>query len=109
MHRAPSSTSRRKRRVARTAGFTVVVLTGFLAAAIAAGAAVETGVHAVITVGPADPREQRVGGTLGGFSVGTMVVMAMRVVYVRHERRTKPDKTYSIRHRGGKNDDGLTR
>jgi hypothetical protein len=109
MHKAPYRTSRRPRRTARTAGFTVVVLTGFLAAAIAAGAAVETGVHAVITVGPADPREQGVGATLVGFSVGTMVAMAMRVAYVRHERRTKPDKTYSIRHRGGKNDDGLTR
>jgi hypothetical protein len=35
--------------------------------------------------------------------------MAMRISYVLHERRNKPDKTYSIRHRGGKKEDGLTR
>ena len=33
----------------------------------------------------------------------------MRISYVLHERRNKPDKTYSIRHRGGKKEDGLTR
>jgi hypothetical protein len=54
MHRAPYSTSRLKqqnRRMARTACFTVVVLTGFLAAAIAARVAVATGVHAASNAG----------------------------------------------------------
>jgi hypothetical protein len=109
MHEAPYSTSRRKRRTARTAGFTVVALTGFLAAAIAAGAAVETGVHAVTTAGPADPREQGAGAATVGFSVGMMVLVAMRIAYVRRERRRQPDKTHRIRHRGGKKEDGLTR
>ena len=44
--------------MARTAGFTVVALAGSLAAAIAAGAAVATGVHAASNAGPADLREQ---------------------------------------------------
>jgi hypothetical protein len=109
MHKAPYWTSRRPRRTARTACFTVVVLTGILAAAIAAGAAVATGVHAASNAGPADPREQGVGATLVGFSVGMMLLMAMRIAYVRHERRRQPHRTYSIRHRGGKNEYGLTR
>ena len=71
--------------------------------------AVETGVHAVSTAGPPDPQEQGVGATLVGFSAGAMVVMAMRIAYVLHERRTKRDKTYSIRHRGGQKAYGLTR
>jgi hypothetical protein len=104
MHRAPYSTSRRKRRprrTARTAGFTVVYLTGFLAAGIAAGAAVQTGVHAVSTAGPMDPKEQGVGAALVGLSAGAMVVIAMRIGYVLHERRTKPDKTYRLRFEHG--------
>jgi hypothetical protein len=111
MHRAPHSSSRRKmrKRMARTAGFTVVYLTGFLAAVIATGAAVEAGVHAVSTAVPADPKEQGVGATVVGFSAGTMVVMAMRIAYVLHERRSKPDETYSARMRGGKIEYGLTR
>jgi hypothetical protein len=109
MHKAPYRTSPRLRRTARTACFTAAALTGFLTAAIAAGAAVETAVHAVSTAGPADPREQGAGAEIAGFSVGVMVLMAMRIAYVLHERRRQPDKTYSIRHRGGKNEDGLTR
>jgi hypothetical protein len=109
MHKAPYRTSGRPRRTARTACFTVVALTGFLATGIAAGAAVATGVHAVSNAGPADPREQGAGATLVGFSVGMMVLMAMRIAYVRHERRRQPHKTYSIRHRGGKIEYGLTR
>jgi hypothetical protein len=108
MHKAPYRTSRRPRRTARTACFTVVALTGFLAAAIAAGAAVATGVHAVSNAGPADPQERGVGATFVGFSAGTMVVMAMRIAYVLHERRTKPDKTYRTGYRAG-NEYGLTR
>jgi hypothetical protein len=109
MHKAPYRASRRPRRTARTVCFTVAALTGFLAAAIAAGAAVETGVHAVSNAGPPDPKEQGVGATIVGFSAGVMVLMAMRIAYVRHERRRQPDKTYSIGHRGGWKEDGLTR
>jgi hypothetical protein len=109
MHKAPYRTSRRPRRTARTACFTVVALVGFLAATIAAGAAVATGVHAVGNAGPADPREQGAGAEIVGFSVGMMVLMAMRIAYVLHERRNKPDKTYRTRGRGGKIEYGLTR
>jgi hypothetical protein len=94
--------------MARAACFTVVGLTGFLAAAIAAGAAVETGVHAVSNAGPPDPKEQGVGAALVGFSAGAMVATAMRIAYVLHERRTEPDKTYSVLHRGGSIESGLT-
>jgi hypothetical protein len=112
MHRAPYSTSRLKwqmRQMARTAGFTVVYLTGFLAAGIAAGAAVATGVHAVSNAGPPDPREQGAGAAFVGFSAGAIVVMAMRIAYVLHERRAEPDKTYTALARGGKIEYGLTR
>jgi hypothetical protein len=101
MHEAPYWTSRRVRRMARTAGFNAVVVTAGLAAGIAAGVATATYEHGTINHGPSKLQQPGVGAVFVGFSVAMLVFATMRIGYVLHERRRKPNKVYRTRYESG--------
>jgi hypothetical protein len=85
--------------MARTARFAVVVVTGCLAAGLAAGVA--TGTRGTTNPG-LPPNEQPGGGALlVGGGVAILVGGLMRIGYVLCERRREPDKTYSTGAKAG--------
>jgi hypothetical protein len=81
--------------MARTACVTTVVLAAGIAAGVATG---EQG-----TKNPGLPRLEQpgVGAFMVGMSTGLLALSAMRVAYVLHRRRRKPDATYSTRYGTG--------
>jgi hypothetical protein len=107
MHEAPYWTPRRVRRMGRTACLTVVVLTGSLAAGIAAGVATARYVRPVGSVpravgnGSSNSHQPPSGAVVVGFAVALLVFVAMRIGYVLHERRAKPDKAYRTKYERG--------
>ena len=103
MHEAPYWTPGRVRHMARTACLTVVVVTGSLAAGVAAGVATASYVPAPArpprAVGNGSSNHQPPSGAVVvGFSVGLLVFGAMRIAYVVHERRRKPSKEYRTKY-----------
>jgi hypothetical protein len=108
VHEAPYWTHGRARRMARTACLTVVVVTGSLAAGIAAGVATATYVHApaheswAASHGSSNHQPPS-GAVVVGFSVTLLVFAAMRIGYVLHERRSNPDKEYRTKYERGAN------
>ena len=106
VHEAPYWTHGRARRMARTACLTVVVVTGSLAAGIAAGVATATYVHApaheswAASHGSSNHQPPS-GAVVVGFSVTLLVFAAMRIGYVLHERRSNPDKEYRTKYQSG--------
>jgi hypothetical protein len=106
VHEAPYWTHRRVRHMARTACFTVVMVTGSLAAGIAAGMATATYVHApahvprALSAGPPN-RQPPSGAVVVGFGVTMLVFLGMRIGYVLHERRGNPDKLYRTKYESG--------
>ena len=106
MHAAPYWSHGRARRMARTACFTVVAVTGSLAAGFAAGVAAATYVHApahvprALSAGPPNHQPPS-GAVVVGFGVTLLVLLAMRIGYVLYERRSKPDKEYRTKYESG--------
>jgi hypothetical protein len=87
--------------MARTVCLTVVVLTGSLAAGIAAGVATATDEPGTSNHGASKLQQPGVGAVVVGFSVAMLVFAAMRIVYVLRERRRTPDKTYRTKYERG--------
>jgi len=103
MHRAPRRTSRSgaMRRMARTARIAVAVLTVSLAAGIAAGVATDADMPGTPHYGLSKLQRPGVGAVFVGFGVAMLVIGAMRIGYVLHERRRKPNKVYRTKYESG--------
>lgn len=101
MHEAPYWYPGRKRQMARTAFFSVVVATGSVAAGIAAGVATATEVPGANHHGVSKATQSGPGPIAVGFSVALLVFVATQIGYVLRERRLKPDKTYGNRYESG--------
>jgi hypothetical protein len=105
MHAAPYWSNGRARRMARTACQYLATVTVSLAAGIAAGMATATYVHA-----PAHPprapsaganHQPPSGAVIVGFAVSLLVLGALRIGYVLHERRSDPNKVYRTKYQSG--------
>ena len=92
MHEGPYWTARRVLHMVRTACVTAVVL----AVGIAAGVA--TGEQGIRNPGLPGLEQPGVGAFMVGMSAGLLTLSAMRIGYVLHRRRRKPNATYSTRY-----------